>query len=236
MKHEPYLPQTDEGKVTWLNTFAAKKTVHAALFGFSSASVTQTNEDALMFAFLIGYIDQIKTDAQELTAYKDLLRDGPASEPTATFPTITVIAPGELPAIVPADIFKRAADDAAVMKKHANYSTALGEDFGIIGAEIVFDPAEYKTTITGEAFPNYVELKFFKGQAEGVNFYRRLEGTSVWKKVALANTSPFQDQTPLAVPGQAEIREYMAIGVIKNKEIGVESAVIKVVFGGIETE
>lgn len=236
MKHEPYLPITDEGKVTWLQNFAIKKAVHATLFGFSSASVTQTNEDAAMFTFIISYLEQVRDDVQELTAYKDILRDGPETESTETFPTITAVAPGEMPELVPADIFKRVGDDVAIIKKNENYTTALGEDFGIIGAAIVFNPSEFKTTIKGKAFSNYVELKFVKGQAEGAMFYRRIEGTTVWTKVGLATTSPFKDETPLAVPGQAEIREYMAMGVIKNEEIGVPSDIITVVFSGIETE
>ncbi len=230
-KKQPYLPDSDPGKVNWLNNFAEKKETHAALFGFDSTSVTQTEQDALMFAYIVGVIDQNKQDSQEFTTYKKILRDGPKSQPTATFPSYEPPAP--VPTIVPADIFGRVSDDVAVIKANTNYTPALGQDFDIIGAASTFDPATYTTKISGKAFPDGVELKFSKKGASGVNFYTRMRGEASWQFLVKALTSPIIDTRALAVSGTAEVREYMAIGIKGNNEIGLESNIITVTFGGI---
>lgn len=228
---QAYLPETDEAKVNWLNNFAEKKETHGPLFGFSSASIAQTERDAEMFAYIVGVIDQNKQDSQEFTAYKNILRDGPKSEPTATFPSFEPAAP--VPTIVPADIFGRVSADVAIIKNNDNYTPALGQDFGIIGAASTFDPATYKTTIKGEAFPDGVELKFSKKGADAVRFYSRLRGQAAWAVVDKALRSPYKDTRPLAVAGVPEVREYMARGMKGNSEIGQNSNIITVVFGGI---
>lgn len=230
-RKQAYLPETDEAKVNWLNNFAEKKETHGPLFGFDSASVTQSEQDALMFAYMVGVIDQNKQDSQEFTTYKNILRDGPKSQPTATFPSYESAPP--VPTIVPADIFGRVSDDVAVIKANKNYTEALGQDFDIIGAASTFDPATYTTKISGKSFPDGVELKFSKKGADAVRFYTRLRGEGEWQKLEKELRSPVKDTRPLAVAGVPEVREYMARGIKSNAEIGQNSNIITVVFGGI---
>lgn len=45
--------------------------------------------------------------------------------------------------------------------------------------------------------------------------------------------SPYDDYTPLAVPGVAEVREYQAYGVLNDAQIGQPSDIVSVTFGGI---
>ena len=44
--------------------------------------------------------------------------------------------------------------------------------------------------------------------------------------------SPYDDHTPLAVPGVAEVREYQAFGVLHDQQIGQPSDIVSVTFGG----
>ena len=44
--------------------------------------------------------------------------------------------------------------------------------------------------------------------------------------------SPYDDHTPLAVPGVAEVREYQAFGVLHDQQIGQASDIVSVTFGG----
>src|SRR3990172_10867957 len=92
MPNQPYLPRTDEQKKNWLNNFAAKKNTHQGVFGFTGAEVTSTQQDAIMFAYIIALIFQNREDMKEFTAYKNILRDGPKSAPTTTFPSFTPAA------------------------------------------------------------------------------------------------------------------------------------------------
>ena len=54
----------------------------------------------------------------------------------------------------------------------------------------------------------------------------RLEQTGGEHDVALLDTSP------LAAPGVAEGREYMARGILNDQEIGVASNIASITFGG----
>ena len=43
---------------------------------------------------------------------------------------------------------------------------------------------------------------------------------------------PFDDQTPLPPPGEAETREYQARAVVGDEEVGLPSDIVAVTFAG----
>ena len=230
MTKQPYLPYSDSGRVIWINNFSLKKEEHASIFGFDPASVDQTKKDAAMWTFTVGTLDNIRTDSKQFTSFKNLLRNGPKGSGTEPFPTLSTLP--AIPDLVPADIFERVSSDVNQIKNHNNYSEAFGSEFGIIGSPSVFDPANYKTTLKVRAYPGYVEVKFVKKGASGVNIYMRIKGQTQWIKKGTVVKSPFQDNTPLQTPGTAETREYMARGFKGNTEIGLNSDIVSIVFGG----
>ena len=77
-----------------------------------------------------------------------------------------------------------------------------------------------------------VQVKFSKKGAEGINLYSRLQGETNWNKLSFFAHSPCIDARPLTVANQAENREYMCIGVIKDKEIGLQSDIVSVAYAG----
>ncbi len=119
-----------------------------------------------------------------------------------------------------------------LVKKLPNYTTAIGNALGVIGAANPFDPSTFKTVLTTDAFPGYVLVKYHKGDADGINLYARLQGVTNWTLVSRVNTSPYADTRPLALSGTPEIRQYMAIGVMSDTEIGLQSDISTVVYGG----
>jgi hypothetical protein len=61
----------------------------------------------------------------------------------------------------------------------------------------------------------------------------RLVGTVSWVLVGIRRKKlPFDDQTPLKVAGVPEQREYQAVGVIGDNEVGQPSDIVQVAFGG----
>jgi hypothetical protein len=53
-----------------------------------------------------------------------------------------------------------------------------------------------------------------------------------WKFVSRDTNSPYDDHTPLAVPGVAEVREYQAFGILGDEQIGLPCDIITVTFAG----
>ena len=111
----------------------------------------------------------------------------------------------------------------------ASIQTALGW----IGASVNNDPAESRPNINIEAQRARVKITGNKPGFDAVNIYRRIKGEVQWKLIAVRKRRfPYYDESPLAVPGTPEVREYMAIGVVNDEEIGQVSEIKEVVYAG----
>jgi hypothetical protein len=117
-------------------------------------------------------------------------------------------------------------------KRVAGYTEVIGQALGVIGDSVSFDPESYKPVIKGEAFPGYVNLTYSKLGVDGLNFYSRIKGTADWKFIGFDIESPFHDTIALSVLGKPETREYSAIGILNDIEIGQRSDVVVITFGG----
>ena len=65
-----------------------------------------------------------------------------------------------------------------------------------------------------------VEITFNKSKSEGVNIYCLRPGDAASTFLARDTASPYVDNRPLLVPGKPEVREYRAIYVLGDAEIG----------------
>ena len=100
------------------------------------------------------------------------------------------------------------------------------------GEEAAFDQATYKTVITAGIVGGLNQIGFTKKGADGVAIYCRLRGTTQWTRIGTDTESPFFDTKPVAVPGVAEVREYMARGRIGDVEIGLDSDIVPLAIPG----
>ena len=132
---------------------------------------------------------------------------------------------------------KEVRPDVSLMKKSSAYTEAIGETMGIEGASHLVYFANYKplfrkkNTIFIEN--NLVHIKFIKGAAEAVDVYVRLKGTSDWTLVgSKIKYTPFIDNRLLAVAGTAENREYKLHGVYGDHEVGLDSDLLTIAYGG----
>ena len=134
----------------------------------------------------------------------------------------------------------RFADDEANLRAKVNQiKGSPGFDDGIGAALNIFTrggkplPADIKPSLRAEAQRGQVRLSGRKNYAETVNIYLRRKGEPAFRLlVAKRKTFPFDDQPPLAQPGVPEEREYRAIGVIGDDEIGQPSDIVAAVFAG----
>lgn len=100
------------------------------------------------------------------------------------------------------------------------------------GPSSVVDPLTFKTVLKASVVASQVRVDFTKGGVDAVNIYTRLRGTTGWTKLALDSSSPYYDTRPLTNAAQPESREYMGRGVIDDEEVGVDSDIVSVAFGG----
>jgi hypothetical protein len=165
------------------------------------------------------YLAAVNSILTPLTAIVDLMEE--LEEKTAAFPDIL---DAFLPIIRTA--IKRAKTSAGCT---ADIQTSL--DWVASGPNN--DPENSRPNINVDAQRGRVKISGNKPGFEAVNIYRRIKGEVQWKLVAVRKRKfPYFDESPLAVANTPEVREYMAIGVINDEEIGQPSEIKEVVYAG----
>lgn len=94
------------------------------------------------------------------------------------------------------------------------------------------DPGAYKPVIRVVLQGGLITLEFKKKGVDALVIYGRLRGTLGWTKLGVDTSSPYIDGRPLTTPGVPEIREYMARGMMDDEEIGLESDIVSITYGG----
>jgi hypothetical protein len=68
-----------------------------------------------------------------------------------------------------------------------------------------------------------VGIDFNLANSEGVNIYSRRDGDGDFKFLARDTVPPYVDNRPLLAAGKPELREYKAVYVVSDAEIGLFS-------------
>ena len=167
-------------------------------------------------AAFLAAVDTVKTAVAPIV---DLMQQ--LDELTANFP---VILDAQMPIIRAA--IKRA-------KTSPGCTPAIQTQLDWIGAAHTQHPGTSRPTIDAEAQRGRVKISGKKPGFEATNIYSRKKGDVSWKLIAVRKRKfPYYDESPLAVPNTPEVREYMAIGVIADEEIGEMSEIKEVVYAG----
>lgn len=134
-----WLPSSLSEQVSLLNNFSAKITTYADTLGMTPAQVTAAQDLCTHLVAAYNYADNSRATMQGVTQWRDLIfegqPEGTAASPTPEFPT-----PPDLP-------FKRGTMLQFIRLRdqivaNNNYTTAIGEDLGLIGPEITPKPPE----------------------------------------------------------------------------------------------
>jgi hypothetical protein len=90
---------------------------------------------------------------------------------------------------------------------------------------------DYKPVIHLTIEAGKVRLGFEKKGAEGLRFYGRVNG-GAWERLGEDYHPPYFDTRPLAQAGVPEIREYKARAILHDEEIGEDSDIVSITYGG----
>lgn len=203
-----FVPGDNENLLVWATNLRDRIAVHGPTLGMTAAQITAYQ----------GVLNVIIAALQAVVAAKSNLASAVANAKTRKQTDLSKSGP------VRTEINK--------WKASGLLSDAMAADMKIVGTGDVFDPATYKPVITASVFAGYVRIGFKKLGVDGLNIYSRLKGQTTWKKLTFDTNSPYDDHTELAVAGAAEVREYRAIGVIDDIEIGLPSDIVSATFAG----
>lgn len=120
--------------------------------------------------------------------------------------------------------------DIANMKKSRGWNDGKGEVLEVTTPAASIDPNTLKPRLEVESKRARNEIMAKKFGADSLNVYVRLKGQGPFRLLAAKRVRfPLNDDTPTA-GGQPEEREYQAIPVIADEEVGLPSDIVSAVF------
>jgi hypothetical protein len=201
-----YIPSKREPRRAWLQNISDKAAAQVVAGG--GTAPVATNLTAAADALIAAYDD---TDSAKTTY------EGKKAVETDTEATQLAVIRGIFTTLKVLPNWKSSGADAQLQSSSSSSQ---------------FDPSTYKPVISVEIKGGLITLDFKKKGVDALAIYGRLRGTLGWTKLGVDTSSPYVDGRPLTTAGVAEIREYMARGMMDDDEIGLESDIVSIVFGG----
>jgi hypothetical protein len=113
-------------------------------------------------------------------------------------------------------------------KAHPKYTRAIGEEMGIIGKEIHYDPSTMKPTLKVRIVAGYPSVGFVKSYSEGVAIYSKRADEADYTLLGRDYSSPYEDKRANLVHGAPELRLYKARYIFDDKEDGLMSESVEI--------
>lgn len=206
-RNQPYYPSTESASIIWLTHFALKLAACAEQLKLSAEEVAATLSDIKFYVWYITtYYPAVQQAGLEATAYKNTL----ANDATNALRPLPVMASYEdTPAVRPSGILSRLFNLIQRIKLSPGYSTAIGQDLGIIGTQTV-DTHDYPgmtLEIQRNETQEYVVVKFTKYQHDAVTIESR-RNNGKWENMGISLKKPWLDMRPMLMAGVPEVREY----------------------------
>lgn len=210
MAKQYYLPRPDAGKLSWLLNFSQKIGTYSASLNVTAPEVTFVGNFYSFYAYVLSSIGSFKTYGQDLIEYKKNLLGGAVGSVLGGFPSVPVLAAA--PAATGAGSLTIIQTLVQRIKNHPNYTTAIGEDLGIIGSNLNLDPASAKVLLKGSFENNQAVIRFNSfALADGIRL-ESMRGTETqYNFLANDTEAPYTDMRAKLDPTKPEARKYRAI-------------------------
>lgn len=202
------IPSKDSDFANYVANLAAKLAPMVATFGLTAADATAVTTDATgMQAAVIDQIAKVGA-AKSSTEAKTILRKA---------------------------VEKRVRSLIGRLKSHPAYTSALGEQLGIVAPGAEAAPLRAMAEATKDCQPvlsgvlgadGSVGVKFTKKGFTGVMLYSRRTGENEFVGLGKQLRSPLVDQRPNLTAGQPETREYRAVYLENDQPVGRPSAIL----------
>jgi hypothetical protein len=231
MKKNYYMPADDAGRQLWLSNFASKITTYGNTLTVTLAEITSVQNDSAYFAYVFDMVNKYKENVKQRVTYKNLLMLGDSHQaPIGGLPANPTL--GVAPTAVAAGIFKRIALLVQRIKNSPLYTTAIGNDLGIIGADNIIDTNALKPIITVLLQAHHPLLKWSKNQMQGIRIYADRDGTG-YKYLATDTQPNYLDTATLPDAGTSAVWKYKTIYILHDEEVGSFSDDITVTVSGV---
>ena len=209
MKNQPYFPKREGDQLPWFVNLQMKFGGYAATLEISTDRQAKL---ALVLAWLVWtwqtYMPLRRADALAATKWRDQLAYGTSDDATNTTPpqpmpispTIGIAFFGMLTWLF---------EEIGRWKKAEGYTDTIGADLGLVGHAAIVH-ADPPALTAGPVAQNSVELDFTLYEHDGVWIESQRQGEGGFTFLSTDTGSPYVDNRPVKVAGQAEWRDYRA--------------------------
>jgi hypothetical protein len=221
------IQREDEAFILQLMNFNSKVSTYAVLLGLAPDKLTALDADQELLIYVFENMLQYRAFAESNTAYKKLLRYGNGNQVLGPVPPVVGVAPTP----TAANVQKRFAEIIQDCVRSPNFTTAIGEDLQILAPTTPFNPAEGKPVFT-IAFSSggYPVIKWKKGKYEGVEIWKKINGTFV--RIDKDYKPDFTDKSDLPPLGQSAAWTYKLIYMYNEEQAGQWSDEVSVTVYG----
>lgn len=226
MTNHDFISKSDQGKATFLKNLALKLPGYATVLGLTPADVTSVVNDAAAFNRILDDQEAFKTYKQNISKYKDIMRDGPLGAPLGAWPVAPTLPAA--PTVVSAGIFPRIRKLIGRIKATPGYTNGIGEDLGIVGDEQVIDIPNLKPVLKSRLDGGRPLIIWFKGSADSVNIYVDRKDGKGFVYLATDSYPDYLDTFPMPDDVPAVVWDYKAIYRIGDDTVGQFSEPISV--------
>ena len=221
-----YIPWSEQGKAEFLDNLSLKIGSYEVVLGLSPADTTSVANDATMFNYLLDAQEAFKTFKQDLSLYKNILRDGPGGGPAGAFPVAPVLPPPPTPVNIA--IFRRIRQLVARIKAAPGYTNPIGEDLGIIGDEQTVDIPNLKPILKSRLDVGRPLVVWTKGPADSIDIYVDRKDSAGFVYLANDSQPNYLDTFELPAGQNSAIWDYRAVYKIGDDQVGQFSDPIQV--------
>ena len=223
-----WLSKSESQMLIQHNEFTLKLAGYQATFSLSAGQITQNSNDNAWLNRTLTNVAAYKDEANEWVGFKNILMYSAQGVPNPAEPTNPPA--GLPPGGLLTGIIPRWRALVEYIKAHPNYTEAIGQDLGIIGAP---DIGALKPVLKARDLGfGQAEVDSTKDIYDGVDIYGQRAGETTWTYLGRDNFPPYVDNRALLVPGQPEERRYRAKFVQNDVQVGDWSDTVSVVVTG----
>jgi hypothetical protein len=226
MPNSTAIPRDDASKLALLLHLLAHLPSYATLLDISAAELSQLKAGADWFDCILKSQAASQTYTAALFAVKRVLRDGPANgdvtlPPLPVFPTIPDSAPF-------ADIFGFLGGLITRIKKHKNYTEAVGKALGLVAPQsAAVDPNSLQPVLTDDFQGGHPAIHWKNNGTDALELEAD-HGIGSFSLLTIKMSPGYQDNTPLPPAGTAVVWRYRGIYIINDQRVGHWSQVLEV--------
>lgn len=226
MSNATAIPRDDSSKLALLQHLNTQLPNYAAALDISADDLSQLSTGAVWFDHGLKVQDLMKTYSNALVKLKRLLRDGPKNS-VINFPLLPALplAPDSEPY---SDIFGFLGALITRIKKHKNYTEAIGKALNIIAVQSQAIDLSLLQPLLSVDFQGGHPVLHWKSIPTDAIELEADHGTGNFSLLTIQLTPGYQDITPLPPPGSAALWKYRAIYRSRDVQVGHWSPILEV--------